>query len=88
MIPVIPRITALEAAMMGRRGDHASFFYHSTAAHTIDRVDRALLAAKAAGRNRVVVWDPSMIEAAPSIIADSPIGNSSAPSTEPNSTAQ
>lgn len=55
---------------------------------SIDRVDRALLAAKAAGRNRVVVWDPSMIEAAPSIIADSPIGNSSAPSTEPNSTAQ
>ena len=28
MIPVIPRVTALEAAMMGRRtGDQASLFY-------------------------------------------------------------
>lgn len=43
---------------------------------SIARADKALLAAKSAGRNRVVVWDPSMIENGLHFIPDTSSGSS------------
>lgn len=53
MIPVIPRITALEAAMMGRRGEQWSLFYQFRLdervpkGHLLRRIDRFVTAALA-----------------------------------------
>ena len=50
MIPVIPRITALEAEMMGRRGEQWSLFYQFRLDervpkdHLLRRIDRFVTA--------------------------------------------
>ena len=61
MIPLIPWITALEAAMMGRRrGDQASFFYQFRLDqrvpkdHLLRRIDGFVTAALAGMHARLV----------------------------------
>jgi len=48
-----------------------------TAEESVDRADKALLVAKAAGRNRVIRWDPSVTTArmeAAKLAAEEPTG--------------